>query len=292
MTPFLRSLRLNEAPRSSLVSTVPAGNGIPKIIHQTYHKAPWPAGLAENVATLQRLNPDWEYRFYDDAAAEIFIAQHYGERVSRLYDRIDARYGAARADLFRYLLLYRLGGVYLDMKSTADQPLDHFIRPDDTFLLSHWHYKPGEQYEGWGVHRELSAVGLIEFQQWHVICAPGHPFLKAVIETVLRNIGCYTPLHGFGKSATLRVTGPIAYTLAIAPLLPTCSHRVIDAAADGLRYSIFDNDRSETHRGVLRSHYSQHQSIPLVRLSFPKTLLLPLRTLVRATRRIPRALQS
>ena len=48
---------------------------------------------------------------------------------------------------------------------------------------------------------------------------PGHPFLKAVIEMVLRNTRTYTPLDGFAKFAILRVTGPITYTLAIVPLL-------------------------------------------------------------------------
>ncbi len=300
MRAFLSLMRLNEVPRSALISVSTAGTSIPKIVHQTYLRPPSStdpatnikAIFAENVAAIQRLNPDWRYRFYDNDAAEQFIVQNYGEQVFQLYDRIDARYGAAKADLFRYLLLYRLGGVYLDMKSTIDRPFDRVIRPDDVYLLSQWHNKPGEQYEDWGVHDELSAIGLTEFQQWHVICAPGHPFLKAVIEAVLRNIRCYTPLHGFGKSATLRVTGPIAYTLAISPLLASYPHRFMDAAADGLRYSIFDNDRSETHRKIMPFHYSQHEAISLVRIGFLKRSLLPLPKAVRATRRAGRRIRE
>ncbi|WP_419757661.1 glycosyltransferase family 32 protein [Acidisoma sp.] len=286
MTKILRSLRLNEPPGFPLVSTITAGTSIPRIIHQTYHKAPWPTGFSENVAKLKDLNPQWDYRFYDDDAAETFIFTHYGKAVSQLYNRIGQNYGAAKADVFRYLLLYRLGGIYLDMKSTVDRPLEHVIRPDDVFLLSHWHNKPGEQYEDWGIHSELSAIGVTEFQQWHIICAPGHPFLKAVIEMVLRNIKCYTALYGYGKSATLRVTGPIPYTLAIAPLLSAHPHRLIDATVEGLRYSIFDNDRSESHRGILRSHYSQQELIPLAKVGFTNMVLLFLRKILRGPRRL------
>ena len=48
-----------------------------------------------------------------------YIRREYGESILSCYLRIDPVYGAARADLFRYLLLYRTGGVYLDIKSAA-----------------------------------------------------------------------------------------------------------------------------------------------------------------------------
>lgn len=77
------------------------------------------------------MNPGWEHRLYDDADIEAFIRESYGDEILAYYHRIDRRYGAARADLFRYLLLYRLGGVYLDIKSTTVRPLDEVLRPDE-----------------------------------------------------------------------------------------------------------------------------------------------------------------
>ena len=100
------------------------GAAIPRILHQTYHAADLPEPLRKNVEQLKQANPGWEYRFYDDAAIERFIAGTYGQRILGYYRRINPEYGAARADLFRYLLIYAVGGVYLDIKSRATQPLD------------------------------------------------------------------------------------------------------------------------------------------------------------------------
>jgi mannosyltransferase OCH1-like enzyme len=183
--------------------------------------------------------------------------------------RIDARYGAARADLFRYLLMYKVGGVYLDIKSGAAQPFDSVLRADDRFVLSYW--DASNAASGWGQHYELRDIAAGELQQWHIICAPGHPFMHAVIETVLANIDTYVPsLHGVGKNGVLRVTGPIAYTRAIHRILHQHPHRIADSARDlGLTYNIY---RNQSHETAFKSHYSV-QVHPLVQLGFGKRQL-------------------
>ncbi len=45
--------------------------------------------------------------------------------VSRSADQ--PRYGVVLADIFRYLVIYNEGGVYLDIKSTVNRPLDEII---------------------------------------------------------------------------------------------------------------------------------------------------------------------
>lgn len=257
--------RLNRAPRSELVPTFPPGSTIPKIIHQTYHAPPLPDALQANIAHLRAMNPGWEHRFHDYEDRRAFIDEVYGRAVLDLYDAIDARYGAARADLFRYLLLYRVGGVYLDMKSSTGRPLDEVIRPTDLYLLSTWRSELHDDYRGWGQHPEVRHLAFGEFQQWQIVAAPGHPFLKAVIERVLRNLTVYVEgLHGVGAYAVLRVTGPVAYTLAIEPLLADEPHRFVDSKRGlGLVYSIFDTDASRRHETMF-PHY-KNLTCPLVR---------------------------
>lgn len=109
---------------------------IPKILHQTTSdKSKLHPELQANVQRLVALNPDWEYRLYDNEECRAFVAANYDRRTLQLYDRISARYGAARADFFRYLLLYRLGGVYLDIKSTVLRPLSSVISADTGYLF-------------------------------------------------------------------------------------------------------------------------------------------------------------
>lgn len=262
--------KLNLPTEKGTFPTLYPKQGIPKIIHQTFYQTRLPDELQQNVCRLKELNPEWEYRFYDDGDINDFIKKSYPPNVLDCFSRIDIRYGAARADLFRYLLMYKCGGVYLDIKSSVTKPLDSVLRPDDEYLLSCWPNKIGEPYEGWGCHDELSHMPNGEFQQWYIVTAPGHPFLKAAIETVLRNIKTYNPvLHGVGKHGVLRVTGPVPYTLAINRLLSECNYRLVDSAADlGFAYSVYDQRK---HVGIFKSHYTT-LTFPVVRLSRRKAV--------------------
>lgn len=236
---------------------------IPKHIFQTYSQGALPPALARNVAELRAANAGWTHCLFDGAERRAFIERHYGRGVAVLYDRIGTDYGAARADLFRYLLLYKEGGVYLDVKSRFTRPIEEVVRGDEGFILSQWRNGPGEPHEGWGLHPELADVPGGEFQQWHIIAAPGHPFLRAVVERVLRGIEAYSARGiDVGWTGVLRLTGPIAYTQAIAPLVGLHPCRVVpDETALSLRYSIFEGSRHKTLSG---RHYTENLT-PVVR---------------------------
>jgi hypothetical protein len=90
--------------------------GIPRRIIQTHN-----GSLPFHV--------DWQFEsfaagirrdFFDDAAAESYISTHFGEPVATTYRVLR---GAHRADLFRYCILYREGGLYLDAKTVLCVPL-------------------------------------------------------------------------------------------------------------------------------------------------------------------------
>jgi hypothetical protein len=254
---------------------------IPKIIHQTIRdKHDLHPLIAQNIARLKALNPDWEHRLYDDRDIRDFISRSYGPAYLRSFDRIHPAYGAARADFFRYLVVLHAGGVYLDIKSTADKPLSSVIGGANSLILSHWH--EGESGEGRQFGR-WSAFGVPnEFQQWHVIARPEHPYLAEVVARVKANIDRYDPRKlGVGTVGTLRTTGPIAYSLAIATMLYLGDHRLVDIGDLGFRYSIFEAFGSE-HRGYIGSSYTQAQA-PVAQLS---TVTSALYLLHRAKRKI------
>lgn len=281
---------LNRPPVVQQLEAFAEQASIPRLIHQTFPAKTLPLELQTSVDTLHALNPAWRHTLYDDADIARFIRSNYGEGIFGQYDQIDPIYGAARADLFRYLLLYKLGGLYLDIKSAATRPLDDVLRSDDRFLLSQWPNGPQAKFKGAGWHEELAHIRDGEFQQWFIVSAPGHPFLKAVIENVLRNIGRYNPaLHGVGKKGVLRVTGPIAYTLAIAPILDRYSYRRVDAERDlGIEYSIYPTvDKGDhQHLRLFKTHYSQSKT-SLIRLRGLKAAVtVPLLLVADATKKL------
>jgi inositol phosphorylceramide mannosyltransferase catalytic subunit len=234
---------------------------IPKIIHQTVKdKSDIHAIFRRNIAYLQANNETWDYRLYDNEDIRRFLYDEYDREVLRRWEKINPVFGPARADYFRYHLLYKLGGVYLDIKSTVTKRLDDVLRPDDSYILSHWN----ANYKNWGRYPELGAEG--EYQQWHIIASQGHPFLEAVIAKVNTNIDTYDPHRdGVGKIGVLRVTGPITYTLTISEIQQKYPHRYVDIEELGFKYSIVETGKNQAaHEFYLGSHYRKSKALVIL----------------------------
>lgn len=247
-----------------LVPQKPLGKEISRHIYQTYRtKTDLPIEIEQNIEYIKCTNPEYTYHLFDDEDIKIFILEHYGEVIWKYYQRITPLYGAARADFFRYLLVYQLGGVYIDIKSTLDKPLKEVLRPEDQFILTHWDNRPGEQYEGIGIYTDLSTLPRGEYIQWSIASVGGHPFLRAVILQMLRNIDEYSPFHhGAGLWGVLRTTGPIMYTKVIESMRTTLiegqDYRILDKPQEiGLRYSIYDTYGVYGHKKALKANYNK-----------------------------------
>lgn len=242
--------RLPDFPRSA---------GIPKVIHQTANTKTLVPLLEQAVRKAAALNPQWEHVFYDAADRSAFIREHYGAEVWGAYNRINPQYGAAQADFFRYLATYARGGVYADVKTDFVRPFAETIRDDDQFIVSSWDNGPSGTHPNFGKHAELARFHRDEMQQWFIVSAAGHPFLKAAIAQVLANIETYNRfLVGTGKVGVLRTTGPIAFTTAIAPLLTQHEYREVTNEKEvGLEYSIAGG---YDHKASIGAHYSDLSS--------------------------------
>lgn len=243
---------------------------IPRCIHLTVRcKRSLSKELQANIARIRQLNPDWTLTVYDDQDIAHFLAQHFGAATLSVYRRLNPRYGAARADLFRYLCLHRLGGLYLDAKSTTLVPLSQWLKAHDRFILSQWDNGPQGTYSDWGLHKDIAHIPGGEYQQWFIAAAAGHPYLRATCERVIRNILSHRPMPAhFGRMGVLRVTGPIAYSLAIHPILDQHPHRFVDVEGAGwMSYSFFP--RSDDHITRLGDTHYSLLSEPIVQLSKP-----------------------
>lgn len=77
----------------------PSPKLIPKIFHQTYMTREVPPIIEPLMQSWRLHNPDWNFRFYDDAACLEFVAQQFPEY-------LDAYKGlpknVERSDFFRY----------------------------------------------------------------------------------------------------------------------------------------------------------------------------------------------
>ena len=93
---------------------------IPKIIHQTWRDENIP-GPREWPESWRRHNPDWEYRLWTDADLQALVHDHYPDLTELFHAYPNP---VQRADMGRYLILHRHGGVYADIDTECLAPLD------------------------------------------------------------------------------------------------------------------------------------------------------------------------
>jgi|SaaInlStandDraft_7_1057024.scaffolds.fasta_scaffold02029_9 mannosyltransferase OCH1-like enzyme len=107
---------------------------IPKIIHQTYSNNNYHNISHYNaVQSLLEFNPDFCYVFYNDIDCRHFIKINYNNEILNCYDRI---YPVAyKADLFRYLIMYKYGGIYLDNKYILRKSFYSIINTNDSTIF-------------------------------------------------------------------------------------------------------------------------------------------------------------
>jgi inositol phosphorylceramide mannosyltransferase catalytic subunit len=224
---------------------------IPKEIHITHSTSRIHPVFKKNIENIRQSHKDWNLNFYTDNDILEFISYHYGKKYLNYYKKINPAYGPARSDFFRYLLMFKIGGAYFDIKSKPTTNLNNIILNNDRYLLSYW----GKSHPGWGNNKLLN--GKRAFQQWFIICEPLHPFLSITISNVVKQIVNYKPkTHGVGKFGVLNVTGPVAYTNSILSIMDFHVHRLIDSESSGLKYSIFEGQGNLSHEHFFEEHYS------------------------------------
>lgn len=161
------------------------GNVIPKLVHQTWKvKNPNDDFHRKLLSRHERMNPNWRFVFYDDQDIQEFLRQYFPFRVVNAYKKINPKYGASRADFFRYCVLYIYGGVYLDMKSIIRKKLDEMeigVGEESVDLLIVGHWKDN-------VWREILGNSRGELMNWVIMSTPRHPLLLKIIENMTEKI--------------------------------------------------------------------------------------------------------
>lgn len=169
---------------------------IPKIIHQIWLGKPMP----ENYKILQKswshYHPDWEYRLWTEQEIDEFGLQNRA-----LFDQA-LNYGE-KADIARLEILYRMGGLYVDMDFECIKPFDVFHHCCDFYA--------GFETEDMICNALIGA-------------APGHPILKRCVEQLCNQTSQYERTDW---RSTLDRTGPNFFGKCIAEVLPECQNRSV-----------------------------------------------------------------
>jgi len=142
---------------------------IPLHIYQVWHDfKELPSSVKESIHLVKTQNPEFEHHLYDEAMCRAYIQEHFPKKVLRAYDTIVPH--AYKADLWRYCILYKKGGIYLDSKYYG-------IEGFKLIQLT------GKEYFCKGVSNTFFSI-----YNAILICKPGNPVLKKAIDKVVEQV--------------------------------------------------------------------------------------------------------
>ena len=181
-------------PRKSLEASFK----MPLNIYQTWENNKVPKGMYKAIYTWINLNPEYTYNLYDSQDRLNYVINFNCNDFSfdnkeLLYCYKNMAKNAAKADIWRYLILYDQGGVYTDIDTECLIPLKNYIKKEDEFLNG------------------LNNRGQI--YQTFIFTKPKHDFIKELIELVIYNIKNKSFINDWHGLKTL--TGPTTINYAI-----------------------------------------------------------------------------
>ena len=135
---------------------------IPKIIHQIWIGSQVPECFDVLCQTWKDMHPDWEYNLWTDERVEKELFPLYNQEY---YDQSESM--GVKSDLLKWEIVYRFGGVYVDMDFECLKPLD----------ILHYTY---DFYTG---YQPLDAF-FVQLGAALYAAYPNHPILKHCIETI------------------------------------------------------------------------------------------------------------
>lgn len=141
---------------------------IPKVIHQIWSgvNEPLPLHFKQFGDTWKEYHPIWKYEFWDNQRINDFMQQFYPHYLN-IYHGF--KYNIQRWDAIRYLILYKIGGMYVDFDYECLDSLDNLLKDKSCCFSA----EPDE-------HAQLFGKD-IYFNNALMASVKEHPFLKTII---------------------------------------------------------------------------------------------------------------
>eukprot|EP00727_Mastigamoeba_balamuthi_P006901 m51a1_g2831 hypothetical protein (501) ;mRNA; r:224206-230578 len=174
----------------------PAAQAIPRVIWHTWESTRMGPVQHRLMRNAVEHNRDYEYVLFTDADCWEFVCRFGDARTRRAFELV--RPGAAKADIWRLLVVYRYGGVYLDSDCVVHRALDTEVWPNASVVVS---------------------VGIDGYTpQWLLAYSPRHPIIRRAIEMTVDNV---LAAHEARQYMTVSfLTGPGIYHFkAVLPLV-------------------------------------------------------------------------
>lgn len=243
---------------------------IEKNIFQSWNTRDLPKPVQDKIDKFKAMNPEYKYQLYVDEEIDKFVNDNYPGDIANAYNKLNII--VAKVDLWRYLVLYKYGGVYVDIDSNILKPLNELIKNEDEAIIT------SES------HRHINAStssSYVCYVQWALIFKKGHPILKKTVDLIVD----YIKTNRYPENVH-RMTGPTVFTEAITlihkelfnqdpphwaindkPIDQTFSKNGISYRIFGIMYNGYLEFKNQSHHDILyknKTHWKdQEKKIPL-----------------------------
>jgi len=169
---------------------------IPKNIFQTHKSLEYlktKPKIVNAMKTWTKFSNEFKYSFYNNKMCDIFMKNNFGEKINKAYNMLPM--GVMKADLWRYCVIYKYGGIYADADTVClCNPL---LFSTDALLT-------------------IVAENETHLCQWVFSAPKESPILKSVIDLSVERI-LTTPIKG--EHIIHFLTGPAVFTDGIEKYL-------------------------------------------------------------------------
>lgn len=171
-------------------------SNIPKRIFQTHKSIQYiqtKPKLQNALNSWRRFVPDFGYHFYTNEMCDEFMktemVEEFGEEIYECYNRLPI--AVMKADLWRYCIIYKYGGIYADADSVC-------LCDPNMFTLYETQLVCAPENDNF------------HLCQWTFAAPPNSPLLKSIIELAVKRILSTTEIRG--EHVIHYLTGPGVFT--------------------------------------------------------------------------------
>lgn len=140
---------------------------IPKKIYQTWKTQNLPQKIMKLHRNFRSLNTHYDHILYTDEQMNDYMSSNADKELADIYWKMN--HIVARADIWRYTILYNEGGIYVDIDSLITGSLDDLINIEDKAIIT------AETNQGL-------------YAQWALIFEKKHIILENTLNNILRDI--------------------------------------------------------------------------------------------------------
>jgi len=169
-----------ESPYFHAINSTTFDTSIPKIFWTTMkNRSTVPSYMKEYLDS----HKNWTSCIVDDFYMTSFMEEVFANTsVLWAYNTMNPNIMVAKADIWRYAVLYVFGGMYIDADSSFKGNVDEFLTIKDKFILSternDAHKCYNSDYKLYMNPKNTNALyGRKSLIQWLIISSPRHPFI-------------------------------------------------------------------------------------------------------------------